>query len=240
MKTTFRLSIIFLLIVTAMQSQNFSQSKDTRVSLDSIDMNDEELKDSYLDNNVVQSEMEKRFYENAKLAGLTKDKTKMLKKILEERNSVLKNIDLWKEQLDDTFNLEDRITLYTFRSTRYRNLYAKKINNLLTYQQFCYFVVDEYRDEAVENSQMDYQDLLKSNPSLNTEHKKKIYKLIYDYHLNQRLIKIYNSFDKKLQDSRLEVFRINFEKDFANICQEYGIKGVDTETNNNDNNSQLN
>jgi hypothetical protein len=239
MKTTFRLILIFQLIAVAVHSQGFVQSKDTRISLDSINTNDAELKDAYVDKKAVKTEMQKRFYENAKLAGLTEEKTNQLKKVLEERNSVLKKLDLWKEQLDDTFNLEDGLTLYTFRSTKYRNLYAKRINSLLTYQQFCYFVVDEYRDEAVENSQMEYQDLLKTNTGLNKDQKKKLYKLIYNYHLNQRLTKVYLSFDKKLQNPRLGILRANFEKDFAKICQEYGIKGADAATNS-DNNFQWN
>jgi len=239
MKKTFCLIIIFQFIVTIVQSQSFVQPKDTSISLDSINTNVKPKEDSNIDQNAVKIEVEKLFYENAKRAGLSTEKTNELKKILKERNNVLKKLDMWKEQFDDSFNLEDGLTLYNFKSTAYRNMYARRIYSLLTYQQYCYFVVDEYREEAVENSQLEYQDLIKSNPTLSKDQKLKLYKLIYNYHLNQRLTKVYLSFDKKLQNPRLGVLRVNFEKEFAKICQEYGIKATDSKTNG-DNNFQWN
>ena len=225
MKATIRLIIPVLLLVTVVQAQSVVQSNDTRISLDSIDINDVESKeDSLVDKNAVKTEMSKVFYENAKRAGLSKEKTNELMKIIQERNKILKNLDIWKEQYDDSYTLEDRGTLYNFKANAYRNLYAKKINNLLTYQEYCYFIVDEYAEEANENSKLEYQQLSKSNPSLSKEQKIKLYNLIYNYHLNQRLTKVYMSFDRRLQKTTLGVLKVNFEKDFAKMCQEFNIK----------------
>lgn len=240
MKTRIRLITAILLYATTMQSQSFVQSKDTSISLDSINASIGESKEgAHADKNVVKTEMEKVFYGNAKLAGLSEEKTKQLLKIIQERNKILKNLSNWKEQYDDTYTIEDGEALNNFKANAYRNLYAKKINNLLTYQEYCYFIVDEYREEANENSKLEYHQLLSNNPNLNKDQKVKIYKLIYSYHLNQRLTKVYLSFDKKLQNPRLGVLRVNFEKDFAKICQEYGIKDTDVKTNS-DNNFQWN
>ncbi|KIQ20112.1 hypothetical protein RT99_13525 [Flavobacterium sp. MEB061] len=234
MITRIRLIIPGLLLVTVVQAQSVVQSNDTRISLDSIDINVESKESSLVDKNAVKTEMSKVFYENAKRAGLSQEKTNELLKIMQERNESLKYLDIWKEQYDDSYTLEDRGTLYNFKANAYRNLYAKKINNLLTYQEYCYFIVDEYREVANENSKLEYQQLLKSNPSLSKEQKIELYDLIYNYHLNERLTKIYLSFDRTLQNPRLGVLRVNFEKDFAKMCKKFNIKTTDPkETKNN-------
>lgn len=172
MKTTIRLIIPVLLLVTVMQAQSVVQSTDTRISLDSIDINDVELKESSLvDKNAVKTEISKVFYENAIRAGLWQEKTNELIKIIQERNKIFKKLDIWKEQYNDSYTLEDVGTLYNFKANLYRNLYAKKINNLLTYQEYCCFIVDGYREKANENSKLEYQRLLKDNPSLSKEQK---------------------------------------------------------------------
>lgn len=221
-----------------MQAQSVVQSNDTRISLDSIDINVESKESSLVDKNAVKTEMSKVFYENAKRAGLSQEKTNELIKIIQERNKILKDLDIWKEQYDDNYTLEDTGTLYNFKANAYRNLYAKKINNLLTYQEYCYFIVDEYREVANENSKLEYQQVLKSNSSLSKEQKIELYDLLYDliynYHLNERLTKIYLSFDRTLQNPRLGVLRVNFEKDFAKMCKKFNIKTTDPkETKNN-------
>jgi len=235
MKTTICLIIPVFLLVTLVQAQSVAQSNNTRISLDSIDINDVESKESSLvDKNDMKTEMSKVFYENIKRAGLSQEKTNELIKIIQERNKSLKYLDTWKEQYDDSYTLEDRGTLYNFKANACRNLYAKKINSLLTYQEYCCFIVDEYREEANENSKLEYQQLLKSNPSLSKEQKIKLYNLIYNYHLNQCLTKIYLSFDRRLQKTTLGVLKVNFEKDFAKMCKEFNIKKTDPkETKNN-------
>jgi hypothetical protein len=234
MITRIRLIIPVLLLVTVVQAQTVVQSNDTHISLDSININVESKESSLVDKNAVKAEMSKVFYENAKRAGLSQEKINEIIKIIQERNKILKDLDIWKEQYDDNYTLEDRGNLYNFKANAYRNLYSKKINNLLTYQEYCYFIVDEYREVANENSKLEYQQVLKSNPSLSKEQEIELYDLIYNYHLNECLTKIYLSFDRTLQYPRLGVLRVNFEKNFAKMCKKFNIKTTDPkETKNN-------
>jgi len=172
MKTTICLIIPVLLLVTVVQAQSDVQSNDTRISLDSIDINDVELKESSLvDKNAVKTKMSKVFYENATSAGLWQEKTNELIKIIQERHKIFKNLDIRKEQYNDRYTLEDGGLLYNFKANLYRNPYARKINNLLTYHEYCYFIVDGYTEQANENSKLEYQQFSKVNLSLNKEKK---------------------------------------------------------------------
>lgn len=165
-----------------------------------------------------------QFYENVKKAGLTETKTTELLKIIDERNRVLKDLDTKKKQADAPYSIQDPGTLYNFKINNARNYYAKKINSLLTYKEYCEFAVDDYKNEAQENAKIEYQQLIHNNTSLTEEQKKDFYRLVYKYHLNQFLITAYYSFDKTQQKPKLGIFRFNFEKELKKMCKEYNIK----------------
>jgi hypothetical protein len=232
MKTPIYRTLAFLLLTTAgIQAQNFDEPK--KVTVPDEKSATEKVVENRLSNSTDSSE--KVFYENAKRAELTEEKTQQLLKIIQERNIVLKDLENKKKQADASFSIQDPGTLYNFKINQARNQYAKKISRLLTYNQYCYFIVDTYREEAKEDSRLEFFQLLKSNPDLTKEQKLKLYKPIYSYHLNQLLTTAYFSFDKNLQKPKLGVLRFNFEKEFAKICQENNIKTAEPKEANSNN-----
>lgn len=165
-----------------------------------------------------------QFYENVKKAGLSETKTTELLKIIDERNRVLKDLDTKKKQADAPYSIQDPGTLYNFKINNARNYYAKKINSLLTYKEYCEFAVDDYKNEAQENAKIEYEQLIHNNTNLTEKQKKDFYRLVYNYHLNQFLITAYYSYDKTQQKPKLGILRFNFEKELKKMCTEYNIK----------------
>ena len=189
--------LVLLLFVHVMQAQNTIESKKST---------------------------KEQFYENVKKAGVTETKTTELLKIIDERNRVLKDLDTKKKQADAPYSIQDPGTLYNFKINNARNYYAKKINSLLTYREYCEFAVDDYKNEAQENAKTEYGQLIHNNTNLTEKQKKDLYLLIYNYHLNQFLTTAYYSFDKTQQKPKLGILRFNFEKEFKKKCKEYNIK----------------
>lgn len=222
MKKTIYLAIF--LFATAIQAQNFEESKKTAIPDEETNANAKSAEKESPNASVIAAAMEKVFYINAKRAELTDEKTQELIKIINERNQVLKDFDTQKKKANGPYCVEDPGTFFNFKIKNARNLYAQKISNLITYKQFCYFVVDNYREEAIENSKTEYYQLSNNNPNLTKDQKTNLYKLIYNYHLNQLLTSAYLSFDSNLLKPKLGVLRFKFEKEFANTCKEYNIK----------------
>lgn len=235
MKTPICLMMMILLYTSAILAQNFDEPKKLTIPEDETTTVAKSTENVEPNTSAVAIAMEKIFYANAKRAELTDEKTQELIKIINERNKVLKDLDSGKKQAETSFSIQDPGTLYNFKIKEARNLYAKRISYLITYKQFCYFVVDNYREEAIEKAKLEYNQLNKNNPDLTKEQKLKLYKLIYSYHLNQLLTNAYLSFDSNLLKPKLGVLRFNFEKEFAKTCQEFNIKTAEPKgaTNNN-------
>ncbi|WP_281636259.1 hypothetical protein [Flavobacterium marginilacus] len=224
MKIPIYLTLAVLLFATRVQSQNFDEAKNVNVPSEETKTNTKSDGKQIPNISVVTASMEKVFYINAKRAGLTEENTKDLIKIIEERNQVLKDLDNRKKLANGAFSVEDPGTLFNFKIKEARNFYAKKISQLITYNQFGNFVVDNYRDEATEKAKPEFMQLSKNNPDLTKDQKLKLYKLIYSYHLNQLLTNAYLSFDSNLLKPKLGVLRFNFEKEFAKTCKEFNVK----------------
>lgn len=190
-------------------------------------------------NNAAESAIKNRFYQNAKLADLSAEKTEELLKLIDERNKVLKDLDTKKKQAEAPFSIQDPGTLYNFKINEARNYYAKKINYKLTYKQFCFFAADDYQQEAKDSAEIDYSQVIENNPNLSLEQKKQLYNLIYNYHLDKYLTTGYFSFDKTLQKPKLGIVRFNFEKEYIKICKEFNIK-ISKSNNPSNNNFQWN
>ncbi|WP_123922190.1 hypothetical protein [Flavobacterium plurextorum] len=172
----------------------------------------------------VEKNVKDRFYESAKRAGLTEAKTKELLKIIEERNMILKDLETKKKQADAPYSIQDSGTLYNFKINTARNYYAQKINDFLTYKEYSEFAMEDYRNEARENTKSEYQLLIANNTGLTESQQKSLYALLYHYHLNQFLTTAYYSFDKTQQKPKLGILRYSFEKEFKKTCEEYNIK----------------
>lgn len=228
MKKPIYLTLVLLLFTAGIQAQNFDEPKNATIPDEETKTTPKSAEKELPNASVVAAAMEKVFYVNAKRAGLTDEKTKDLIKIINERNQVLKDLDTRKKQANAPFSIEDPGTLFNFKIKEARNQYAKKISQLITYNQFGYFVVDNYRDEAIEKAKPEYMQLSKSNPDLTKDQKMKLYKLIYSYHLNQLLTNAYLSFDTNLLKPKLGVLRFNFEKEFAKTCKEYNVKTTES------------
>lgn len=212
-KQIYQIFIIFF-FMTVLHAQNFEESN----------VANEEMYKPAGKENLTESVTKQRFYDSAKQAGLTETKTDELLKIIAERNQVLQDLDTKKKQSHAPYSIQDPGTLYNFKINNARNYYARKINVLLTYKEYCNFAVENYIDEARANAKMEYQPLIKNNKDLNENQKKKISDFIFNYHLNLLLTTAYYSYDKTLQKPKLGILRFNFEKDFKKICNEYNIK----------------
>lgn len=173
-------------------------------------------------------ETKERFYKNAAKAGLTEEKTKELLKIIDERNQVLKDLDTKKKQADAPYSIQDPGTLYNFKINNARNYYAKKINSSLTYQEYSEFAFEDYKNEAIANAKIEYEPLVTNNPDLTDSQKKKLYELLYQYHLDQLLTTAYYSFDKTMQKPKLGILRFKFEREFKKLSTEYNLKTTET------------
>lgn len=236
MKKIIYSALVVLLSTTAIQAQNFDESKNVTLPDEETNVTAGKSMEKELPNtNATAAAMEKVFYLNAKRADLTEEKSKALLKIIDERNKVLKDLDTKKKQANATFSIEEPGTFFNFKIKEARNFYARKISELITYKQYCYFVVDNYREEAVRKATQEYSQLIKNNPDLIKEQKIKLFKIIYNFHLNQLMTSAYLSFDTYLQKPKLGVLRFNFEKEFAKTCKELNIKTAESnESNKND------
>lgn len=219
--------LAILLLTITIQAQNFDEPKNATIPDEETNTTTKSTEKISPNGTVVAVAMEKVFYINAKRAGLTDEKTQELIKIISKRNQVLKDLDTRKKEANASFSIEDPGTLFNFKIKEARNYYAKKISQLITYNQFGYFVVDNYRDEATEKAKPEYMQLFKNNPDLTKDQKLKLYKLIYGYHLNQLLTNAYLSFDTNLLKPKLGVLRFNFEKEFAKTCIEFNVKTIE-------------
>lgn len=211
------LVLVILLFTMGIRAQNIKESEKTSVTNKEVYMPNEK-------ESLTESAIKQNFYQNAKQAGLNEEKTKELLKIIDERNQVLKDLDAKKKQAYAPFSIQDPGTLYNFKINEARNYYAKKINGSLTYKQYCYFAMSDYKVETKEKVDLEYTRLVNGNPNLTKDQQTKLYSLIYDYHLNHYLTTAYYSFDKTIQKPKLGMLRFNFEKEFAKFCKEYNIK----------------
>lgn len=164
------------------------------------------------------------FYKNAKSAGLTAEKTNELIKTIDERNRVIADFDAKRKRYNAPFSIQDPGVFYTYKIDQAQKYYAKKINNLITYEQYGYFTAVNFREEAEQKTKEEFNQLLNSNPSLTLDQKEKIHKLIYGYYLNLSMTTAYYNFDKTLQKAKQGALTFNFEKKFAQICKEFNIK----------------
>lgn len=207
-------AFIIFFFMTALHAQNFEETT----------IPEGEMYQSAVKENLTEAATKQRFYESAKRAGLTATKTDELLKIIAERNQVLKDLDSKKKQAHAPYSIQDPGTLYNFKINNARNYYARKINGLLTYKEYCDFAVENYKTEAGGNTKTEYQQLIQNNANLSKNQKKKLFGFIYNYHLNQLLTTAYYSYDKTLQKPKLGILRFSFEKEFKKMCKEYNIK----------------
>jgi hypothetical protein len=214
MKKQASMICIIFFFMTGLQAQNFEESN----------VADGEMYTATEKEKLTESATKQKFYESAKRAGLTETKTNELLKIIADRNRVLKDLDTKKKEANAPYSIQDPGTLYNFKINNARNYYARKINVLLTYKEYCDFAVENYNIEAGGNAKTEYQQLIQNNTNLNESQKKKIWRFLYNYHLNQLLTSAYYSYDKTLQKPKLGILRFNFEKEFKKVCKEYNIK----------------
>lgn len=202
MKTSIYLMLILFLLFTSVQAQK-SVAPNTVTIADSL---------------------RTIFYKNAKSAGLTPEKTNELLKIIDERNVVIANFIAKRERYNAPFNVQDPWVMYNYKIDQAQKYYAKKIKDLLTYEQYGHFVVVNFREEAEEKTKEEFQQLIDSNPSLTKDQKEKMFQLIYGYHMNLVLTTAYYNFDKTLQKAKQGALSFGFEKKFAETCKEFNIK----------------
>lgn len=201
MKTTFYLVLIFL-TTTVIQAQK------------GVKPNTATIADS----------LKTIFFKNAKSAALTPEKTKELLKIIDERNIVIANFIAKRERYNAPFNVQDPWVMYNYKIDQAQKYYAKKINNLISYEEYSQFVIVNFKEEAEQNAKQEFKQLIDSNPNLKDEQKLKLYNLIYSYQLNLLLTGGYYNFDQMLQKARKGNVSYNFEKEFAKTCKEFNIK----------------
>jgi hypothetical protein len=183
----------------------------------------------------IENQMKTKFYEKAKQANLTQEKTEELVGLIEERNKVLKDLNAKKNNADLSFSIQDPVTMLNNKITDAQNQYAQKILKALTYEEFSHFVRDDYDQEAAESAKVEFFKLIQKKPDLTKGQKVKIIELFYNYHLNQLLYNDYLRFDTSLQMPKLKALKFTFEKELAKICKEYGINfTAPTGTNSND------
>lgn len=173
---------------------------------------------------VIADSLKTVFYKNAKSAALTPEKTKELLKIIDERNVVIANFIAKRERYNAPFNVQDPWVMYNYKIDQAQKYYIKKITDILSYQEYSYFVVVNFREEAEQKSRLEYKQLLDSNPNLNDEQKVKLYDLINSYQLNLLITTAYYNSDKTLQKAKQGALTFNFEKEFAKTCKEFNIK----------------
>lgn len=164
------------------------------------------------------------FYQNAKHAKLTDLKITKLLKIIDERNVVVAGYVAKRERHNAPFNVQDPWVMYNYKIDQAQKFYAKKINNLLSYEEYSQFVVVNFKEEAEEKARQEFQQLLDGNPNLKGEQQEKMYSIIYSYQLNLLLTGGYYNFDQMLQKSKKGALTHSFEKQFAETCKEFNIK----------------
>lgn len=202
MKTVINLMLILFLATTALQAQK------------RVKPNLAQITDS----------LKTVFYVDAKRAGLTNEKTNDLLKIIDERNKVVSDLVAKRERHNAPFSVQDPWVFYNYKIDQAQKYYSKKIKSLISFEEYSYFVVINFREEAEEKSKLEFKQLIDSNPSLTNDQKVKLYGLIYGYQLNLLLTTAYYNFDKTLQKAKQGTLTFSFEKKFAETCKEYNIK----------------
>lgn len=211
MKNPIYLVLTMLFLATAMMAQGAAANKKQSQS--------ENEKKAI----AIEKEMKTKFYEKAKQANLTTEKTEELSSLIEERNRVLKDLNAKKKNAQTNFSIQDPVSMLNDKITYAQNQYAQKILKALTYEEFCQFVFDDYQEEAAESAKTEFFKIVQKKPDLTEEQKKKIYELFYHYHLNQLLCNAYLKFDVSQQMPKLKALKFTFEKELDKMCKEYDI-----------------
>jgi hypothetical protein len=164
------------------------------------------------------------FYKDAERAGLTVEKTKELLKIIDERNKVIADFDNKKKRSYAPFSVMDPDVVYAYKIDIAQKLYARKIKNLLNYEQYFQFIDFYFRDEALQKAKEEMNQLIIGNPALTNEQKSKLYDFIYNHYLNFKVSFSYYNGDFNLQKIKQAGLTFAFEKRFAEMCKEFNIK----------------
>lgn len=213
MKKTINLVLTMLFFTTGIMAQKVVENKKAN----------DTLKNSTIDKALIEKQLSVKFYENAKKAGLSEEKILALITIIDERNAVFADLNAKRKLSGLRFAIQDLGALYTYKFGEARDYYAKKIADLINYNQYAYFIIDDYRDQANESANVELKKVVEKKKDLTANQQMKLYELFFNYNINQLLNTAYYSYDKTLQKPKLSSLRFTFEKEFANICKEYNI-----------------
>jgi hypothetical protein len=164
------------------------------------------------------------FYQNASIAKLQEKKISALLKIIDQRNRTITRYHSKRNQHSPAFAVQHPELMYDYKIEQLQKFYAKKISTLLSYNEYCVFVAKDYKTDAEENTKFEFSQLVESYPDLTSEQKAKLFKILFDYHLNLILISNYYYFDTSLQKSKNGVLTFQFEKKLEETCKELKIK----------------
>lgn len=178
-------------------------------------------------------EAKQKFLEKATKAGIPDQTITHILLLIAKRGEELRALTAENKKTNSTYSILEPGEQYSNKMRAVRNNYTKLINTAMTYQQYGAMMVDTYRDQANQDSKLEFLQLMQANPNLTQEQQIKLYETIYNFHLNQLLATSYLSFDLTLQKPKLGTLRFEFEKTFANLCKEYNIKTAATNTANN-------
>lgn len=164
------------------------------------------------------------FYKNAKRAGLKEEIFNELVKTIDERNRVIADYDVKRRRYNAPYSIQDPGVFYTYKIDQAQKYYAKKIKELITYEQYGHFTAVNFREEAEQKTKEEFEQILQGNPNLTQEQKEKLHKLIYGYHLNLLMTTAYYNYDKTLQKAKQGAMTFGFEKKLTETCKEMNIK----------------
>lgn len=211
------IAMVFLGLFSSAQAQNIDTNKPHDDNAQAINVKEKSAVTST-------DSLKNVFYQNASTAKLEEKKISELLKIIDQRNRTITRYHSKRSQHSPAFSVQHPELMYDYKIEQLQKFYSKRISTLLSYNEYCVFVAKDYKIDAEENTKFEFSQLVESYPNLTDAQNAKLFKILFDYHLNLILIANYYHFDSSLQKSRNGVLTFQFEKKLEETCKELKIK----------------
>lgn len=232
-----KITIAFLLLLTSSvavaQDKESSKMTNSKTETSANLFSEKSIENKTINERETDAEAKQKFLDKAKKAGIPDEKINQILDLISKRGEELRALTAENKKANSTYSILEPGEQYSAKMRIVRNRYTKLINTSMTYPQYGSMMVDDFRDQANENSKIEFIQLIRANPSLTKDQQIKLYETIYNFHLNELLTTSYLSFDQTLQKPKLGSLRFDFEKTFGNICKEYNVKTTSDKDSNN-------
>ncbi len=167
-----------------------------------------------------QDAAEAAFYDKAKKAGITKDKTQTLWQLITQRRTAIKAYRNHIRAGNDEYALVENIGVKTPAEIGIE--FQNAVTALLSIEEFSSMLGDKLQPKAIEAANNQLALILKEH-KLDDTQQQAVLGSIKDYYYNKYAYSYYYKRNKKKLNQKLSVLLFYFEKDYKTLMAGYGI-----------------